>query len=67
MGGGGRGDGGKLVLAIVVAIGLLVALRWIYIKVQEYAATVARRTQDVVLDYRERGAKQHDTDVAFPM
>jgi hypothetical protein len=52
-GGGGRGgDGGKFVLAIVVLIGLLVALRWIYLRVADYAATAARRTQDVVLDYR---------------
>ena len=57
-GGGRGGDGGKILLAIVVLIGLLVALRWIYLRVADYAAAAARRTQDVVLDYRHHGSQE---------
>jgi hypothetical protein len=55
VGGRGSGDSGKFILAIIVVIGLLVALHWIYGRVQEYAQAAARHSQDVVLDYRERG------------
>lgn len=65
-GGGGRGggDGAKILLAIAVVVGLLVALRWIYVRVADYAATAARRTQDVVLDYRYDGIGGAETPKA---
>ena len=65
--GGGKGDSdcGKIILIILVVIGLLIALKWIYTKVicaanvnlnacgaqvSEYAALAARHTQTIVLD-----------------
>lgn len=46
----GGGDAGKAILVILVVIGLLVALRWIYTRLQVLAERTARRTQDVILD-----------------
>jgi hypothetical protein len=48
--GSGGGDAQKIIVGIMVVIGLLVALRWIYVRLQILAASAARRTQDVILD-----------------
>ena len=52
-GGGARaggGDGQKIIMIILVVVGLLVALRWIFVRLQILAESAARRTQDVILD-----------------
>jgi hypothetical protein len=51
-GGGGRGGGDaqKIILVILVVVGLLVALRWIYVRLQILAESAARQAQDVILD-----------------
>lgn len=46
----GGGDAQKVILAILVVIGLFLALRWIYERLQILAESAARRTQDVILD-----------------
>ena len=54
-------DGAKMVLAIVVVIGLLVALHWVYKRIQSYAKVAALHTQNVVLEYHpESDVKRGD-------
>jgi hypothetical protein len=48
--GGGGGDAQKIIMVIMVVVGLLVALRWIFVRLQILAESAARRTQDVILD-----------------
>eukprot|EP01047_Picozoa_sp_COSAG01_P048152 COSAG01_NODE_4665_length_4837_cov_1.976361_4_plen_46_part_00 len=44
-----------------MVVGLALALRWIYIRIHEFAVTAARHTQDVVLDYRS-GARDDSVE-----
>jgi len=53
-GGGGSGDSiGKVLLAIAIVVGLMVALSWIFSRVDNYAQRTVRRVQQVVLDVGE--------------
>ena len=49
---GGRGDGkgAAICLAIMVIIGLIIALTWIYGRVTVYSEKVARQAQDRILE-----------------
>jgi len=49
----GSDDANKVLVAIVVVIGLLVALRWIYSRVSEYAEYATRHAAHIVLDVRQ--------------
>ena len=67
--GGGSGDAQKIIVVILVVVGLLVALRWIFVRLQILAESAARRTQDVILDaddLHEPGthAAERDTEEA---
>ena len=46
----GNGDGGREVLAVLVIIGLFVALYWLYQKVERVAEEFTRNLAHVVLD-----------------
>ena len=61
VGGGGGGDkAGKIILVVLVVIGLCVALKWIYDRIERHAQRTVRQAQFVVLDvqasWREAGA-----------
>ena len=51
-GGGGRGDGkaAAICLAIMVVVGLVIALTWIYGRVSKEAEKAARKAQDRILE-----------------
>ena len=40
----------QIIMIILVVVGLPVALRWIFVRLQILAESAARRTQDVILD-----------------
>ena len=49
-GGGGNDKAGKIVVIIVVVIGLCIAFKWIYDRIEDYARRTTRMATHVVLD-----------------
>ena len=51
LGGGGSSDkAGKIILAVLVVVGICLAFKWIYDRVEAYAQKVVRTAQFVVLE-----------------
>merc|ERR1712224_848152 len=64
-GGGGSNGNNKLlliILGIMVIIGLLLALRWIFTRISEYAQTTLRHTQFTVLEYDPARARRRQEE-----
>ena len=49
-GGGGNDKAGKIILAVLVVVGICLAFKWIYDRVEAYAQKVVRTAQFVVLE-----------------
>ena len=61
-GSGSSRDAGTILVVVVVVIGLLLALSWIYTKIEAYAERTAIATQQVVLDAHHLLGQGRDAD-----